>query len=154
MLLGAVSSSICDMIVLIRKNVFLSTALCRTSIRLVLVIGLKRPSVILLSLPPRPGLEWYLSRYLSSCGRGERSCSKRFRMILESLELELLVPVFVVKPSYLRITVHAIAPLDSSSSLTLHRGSVYVQLSLYSVGFEDKISKLLEQCLTRYTNLP
>lgn len=67
--LGAVSSSICDTFVLIRKNVFFSTADCRTKIKLIFVIGLNRPSMLRLSPLPNPGLDWYLSMYLSSCKR-------------------------------------------------------------------------------------
>lgn len=65
-----------------------------------------------------------------------------------------IIPVFVVKPSYPRTANHAAALRDFSSSLTPRRGSVYEQLSQYSVGFCNwTIVRLLSK-IYNFNNLP
>lgn len=76
--LGAVSSNICVTLVLIRKNAFVSTADTRTSIRLIFDIGLNRPSMLLPSAAPAPGLLWNLRMYLSSWSRKIKTNEKTF----------------------------------------------------------------------------
>lgn len=66
-LLGAVNSNICVTLVLIRKNALVSTADRRTKIKFIFDMGLKRPSILLPSAAPAPGLLWNLRMYLSSC---------------------------------------------------------------------------------------